>query len=83
MIEGSTEGGVVLQRIARRVREMRTRQHLTQEAVAAGARLAVRHLQKVEAGEVNITVRSLVRIASALDVDVSELLRPDDADGHS
>lgn len=80
MAESFDDGNAILGRIARRVREIRTDRHLTQESVAGSARLAIRHFQKVEAGEVNVTVRSLVRIASALEVDVSELLRTDHAD---
>lgn len=74
VVNSPDASGEVLQRIARRVREERTRQHLTQEVVAGRARLAVRHFQKVEAGEVNLTVESLARIAGALGVDVVDLV---------
>lgn len=63
------------QRVAWRVRDFRLSRNLTQEAVAARAGLAPRHLQKVEAGEVNITLLTLVKIAVALGVDVDELLK--------
>jgi len=35
--------------------------------------LVTRHLQKLEAGEVNVTLRTLVRISVALGVDLKDL----------
>ena len=66
---------IIRQRLARRMRELRAGQGLTQEATAHRAGLIVRHFQKIEAGQVNITLRSLAKLAAALDVDVGELLR--------
>jgi len=67
-------------RIARRVRDLRLSHQMTQEAVAHRAGLALRHFQKVEAGEVNLTIATLVKLAIALDVDTSALLRRDEAE---
>lgn len=64
-------------RLASRLRRIRASKGLTQEAVADRAHLAVRHLQKIEAAEVNATLNSLARLAVALDVDVGELLQRD------
>jgi transcriptional regulator with XRE-family HTH domain len=61
-------------RLASCVRRIRTSKGLTQEAAADRAGLAVRHFQKIEAAEVNVTLNSLARIAAALQVDVSDLL---------
>jgi transcriptional regulator with XRE-family HTH domain len=55
------------------LRAFRTLRGWTQEALAGRADLAPRHLQKVEAGEVNVTLCTLWRLASALGVDVTEL----------
>ena len=63
----------VRRRVAMQVRRLRMVKGLTQEAVAAGAGLAPRHFQKIEAAEVNVTLDTLVKVADALDVDVSEL----------
>lgn len=60
-------------RIARRIRCLRVNGSLTQESLAQRAGLASRHLQKIEAGEVNVTLDSLVKLANALEVDLSEL----------
>ena len=61
-------------RVARNIRRLRQTRKLTQEALAFRARLAVRHIQKLEAGEVNITLKTLLRLATALDADPSQLL---------
>lgn len=66
----------IMQRIARNTRQQRVSKSLTQEAVAASADLAVRHYQKIEAGEVNVTVYTLIKLANALEVDITELLHP-------
>lgn len=65
----------IRQRLAHHVRRLRASRGLTQEAVAHRAGLVLRHFQKIEAGEVNITLGSLAKIATALEVDVVELLR--------
>lgn len=69
------ERQVILNRIARHVRSLRSSKGLTQEAVAHRAGLVLRHYQKIEAAEVNVTIDSLVKVAGALDVDVSALLQ--------
>jgi transcriptional regulator with XRE-family HTH domain len=63
----------VRSRIARRIRELRHRHALTQEALAQRSGLSPRHLQKLEAGQINVTIESLVKITNALEVDVSQL----------
>jgi transcriptional regulator with XRE-family HTH domain len=65
----------VRRRVAMQVRRLRTGKGLTQETVAATAGLAPRHLQKIEAAEVNVTLDTLVKVAGALDVDVRELFQ--------
>jgi transcriptional regulator with XRE-family HTH domain len=67
---------VLLQRrVASRVRHLRLARGLTQEALAARAGIAVRHVQKIEAGEINTTLRTIARLALALEVDPSEIFR--------
>ena len=60
--------------VARRVRQRRLDLQLTQEDLAAKSGLAVRHLQKIEAGEVNLTLRTLASLSAALDVKANRLL---------
>jgi transcriptional regulator with XRE-family HTH domain len=64
----------IRRRVAAQVRRLRAARGLTQEAAAERARLATRHLQKIEAAEVNVTLDTLVRVAEAFDVDVRALL---------
>jgi transcriptional regulator with XRE-family HTH domain len=47
---------------------------LTQEDVADRLGIVVRQYQKIEAGQVNVTLRTLCRIAMVLDVSVEKLL---------
>lgn len=65
----------IAKRIARNVRVLRSQMGLTQETLSHRSGIAVRHLQKVEAGQVNVTLATLVRLSSALGVDPSELLK--------
>ncbi len=55
------------------VRMLRTGQKLTLEAAAEKMELDLKHLQKVEAGVLNPTLVTLVRIASGLGVTVATL----------
>lgn len=68
------------QRIAHSIRQIRVSRGITQEALALRSGLALRHLQKVEAAEVNVTIRSLARIAAGLKVDVSDLVHRDEVE---
>jgi len=65
---------IVRGRVAYHLRRIRTAQGLTQEAVARRAGLAVRHVQKIEAAQLNLTLKSLAKLANALGVDPGELL---------
>lgn len=60
-------------RVAAAIRRHRSRLGLTQEEAAHEMGLVTRHLQKLEAGEVNVTLRTLVRISVALGVDLKDL----------
>ncbi len=46
---------------------------MTQEEAANQTGIGWRHLQKIEAGEVNVTLRTLCRLAAALRVDPDQL----------
>jgi len=59
-------------RIATNIRRLRKNQELTQEELAHRAKLALRHLQKIEAAEVNVTLDTLVKLACALNIDLIE-----------
>ena len=61
--------------LARAVRRQRDSLGLTLEQAAHEAGLHWRHRQKVEAGEVNVTLRTLARIAGALGIKPYELVK--------
>jgi transcriptional regulator with XRE-family HTH domain len=60
--------------VAHRIAVIRRAQGLTQEDLAERLQTAPRNVQRIEAGQ-NLTLRTLERIARALDVEPSELLR--------
>ncbi|HYL68832.1 MAG TPA: helix-turn-helix transcriptional regulator [Candidatus Limnocylindria bacterium] len=56
-----------------RVRELRNRRGMTRKMVAREADVSERHLAQLEAGEGNVSIVLLRRIAEALNVSLSEL----------
>ncbi|MBI2393712.1 MAG: helix-turn-helix transcriptional regulator [Deltaproteobacteria bacterium] len=63
----------VLRTLGRRIAELRRDLGLTQEQLAETLGVSVRYVQYVEAGEENLTVQTLVRIANNLRVPVADL----------
>lgn len=59
--------------VGRRVAELRAKSRLTQEQQAERLGFTLKYLQRIEGGGENLTVRSLVKIASAFGVPVTEL----------
>lgn len=55
------------------VKATRDALHMTRERAAALSSLDVRHLQRIEAGEMNVTLATILRLADALDVPVPML----------
>ena len=69
MTDFRTQLGLAIQR-------QRRRRHLTQEQLAEAANLSTRHIADIEAGTKNFTMRTLDRIAGALEWDpLAELTR--------
>jgi transcriptional regulator with XRE-family HTH domain len=56
-----------------RLRVVREERELTQEAAAERIGMYARHVQKIEAGEVNVTLETLFRFARAYGFEVPEL----------
>jgi transcriptional regulator with XRE-family HTH domain len=63
-----------LGQIGARIRAERLASGLSQEAAAANASIGYKHWQEIEGGRANPTVRTLIRIAAALDTDLCALL---------
>jgi transcriptional regulator with XRE-family HTH domain len=61
--------------VGRRVAELRAKAGLTQEQQAERLGFTLKYLQRIEGGGENLTVRSLVKIAGAFGVRVTELFR--------
>ena len=68
-----TENGDFLTALGRRVREWRNRRGLTRKQVSEQADVSERHLAQLEAGEGNISVVLLERIAGALEVPIASV----------
>jgi transcriptional regulator with XRE-family HTH domain len=63
-------------RLAANVRRLRKALLMTQDAASERGHLALRHWQKIEAGEANAGLSTLVKVANALLVDPAELFAP-------
>jgi hypothetical protein len=65
---------ILRNRLRQNVRARRNAAALTLKKASERAEMHWRHWQKIEAGQVNLTVQTLVRIADVLDVDPADLL---------
>ena len=65
----------VVRDVGRRVAELRAHVDLTQEQLAAKAEVSVKYMQRVERGEENLGIRSLVRLANLLHASVTDLFQ--------
>lgn len=74
-IEAIREGDFLIF-LGKRVRELRNRQSMTRKIVAREADVSERHLAQLEAGEGNVSIVLLRRIAAALSVSLAELFSP-------
>jgi XRE family transcriptional regulator, aerobic/anaerobic benzoate catabolism transcriptional regulator len=63
--------------LGRRVRHVRNRRGMTRKMVARDADVSERHLAQLEAGEGNVSIVLLRRIAAALNVSLVELFAPE------
>ena len=65
----------VLGDVGIRLHELRRARRLTQEQMAEAAEVSVGWIQQAESGRANLGLRTLVRLADLLEVDVAELFR--------
>lgn len=63
-----------IRHIGKRIRELREARGLSQEQLATEADVDNSHLGKLERGEGNPTLKLIFRVATALNVEVVELL---------
>ncbi|MFI5095517.1 MAG: helix-turn-helix transcriptional regulator [Candidatus Acidiferrum sp.] len=71
-----SEDGFLLY-LGKRVRELRNRRGMTRKMMAREADVSERHLAQLEAGEGNVSIVLLRRIAGALHVSLAELFAPE------
>lgn len=65
----------ILKIFGERVREERNKKHLSQEDLADKAGLHRTYIGMIERAEKNITLKNIHRIANALDISITELLK--------
>jgi len=63
--------------LGKRVRELRSRRGMTRKMLAREADVSERHLAQLEAGEGNVSIVLLRRIAASLSVSLAELFAPE------
>lgn len=63
----------IRKRLAANVRKRRRELGLTQEQVAHEADMAARHFQKLEEARLNVTLRTIVKVARALKSELRDL----------
>ena len=66
----------VLSDLGRKLAELRADHGLTQEGLAEALGVSARYVQRIEAGEENLTVQSLVAVVNALKVSLPEVFTP-------
>jgi transcriptional regulator with XRE-family HTH domain len=73
------------QRIAERLKALRTEKNMTQGEVAENAGINANYYAKVERGEVTASIPMLEKLASVLEVDISKIFSRtnSDANGHN
>jgi XRE family aerobic/anaerobic benzoate catabolism transcriptional regulator len=76
---GEAQDTVYLGRLGERVRAWRTGHGMTRKALAAASGVSERYLAQLEAGEGNISVLLLRRVARAVGVPIEHLVREDEA----
>lgn len=64
----------LLRDVGRRASELRVGRGLTQQALADKLQVGVKYVQRVEAGGYNLTLESLLKLATALGAEPAALL---------
>jgi transcriptional regulator with XRE-family HTH domain len=64
---------VLLNQLGSRIREIRKTRKMTQDALADKCNFEKGNLSRIETGQTNLTMRSLLRISQALEVPIADL----------
>jgi transcriptional regulator with XRE-family HTH domain len=74
-VSGTNDPVGALQLLGAAIREERTRQGLSQEALAHAAQVDRSHMGRIERGERNVTFLNIYKIARALGVSTASLMK--------
>lgn len=66
----------LMRAVGRRVAELRERRGVTQQQLADDLDVSLRYLQTVEAGEQNLTLRSIANLSAVLRAPIAALFEP-------
>ncbi len=69
-----TDFQLFLKQVGNNLKRVRTSKGLTQEIVAEKNNIDYKYYQRMEAGAVNITVKTLYKLSKSLDIDPKILL---------
>lgn len=69
------ESDEVRRNVGLRIVELRRAKKITQEKLAERISMDTRDLRRIEAGQVNVTIDTMVKIAGALEVRTAELFQ--------
>lgn len=83
MHKENTQRAPVLQHVSQNVRRLRHAADLSQSALAEKSGVSRRMLVAIEAGEKNVSLATLDRVAEALDVAFSDLIQAPEVRDHS
>lgn len=67
----------LIKAVGKRIRQLRLSKKATQIQLAYWCDFKRQYMSRVEAGEINLTLKTLVKIADALDVSIHDLLPSD------
>lgn len=65
----------ILKQIGKNIKRIRTEKGILQQDLAAACNFEVSAMSRIEAGGSNFTVGTLNKIANALEIDISDLLK--------
>jgi len=66
---------VIYKEIGKRINSVRTKQHLTQEALAARSEVAAAHIGFIEQGRRKPTLTTLSKLVAALGITLEQLFK--------
>lgn len=66
---------IILRSIGEKIREIRLQKKLTQKELAFILDIEISQITRIETGKINTSIINLIKIAKALEINISELLK--------